>query len=144
MSIVDHTLVLSDGQAIVADAASTNVIDLLAPGTPPTYSAALARDIGIGAAIPFQVSVTEAFNNLTSMNVAIQVDDNAAFSSPKTVAKSGEIALASLVAGYQFDFPDRIPEGTDERYVRLFFDITGTAPTTGKVFAGVVGGRQTN
>lgn len=143
--IMDNTLVFSDGQAITADAGSTNVIDLKATGTPYGAAAPVGRDIGKSShAIPLDIVVTETFNNLTSLVISLQVDDNAAFSSAKTVASSAAIPLASLVAGYRPSFPDYIPEGTDEQYMRLFYDITGTAPTTGKITASVVAGRQTN
>ena len=142
--ILDNQSIFSDGQAITADAGSTNVIDLKATGTPVGSSVALARDVGKGCAIPIAVSVTEAFNNLTSLQISVQVDDNAAFSSPKTVALSRAFTLAELTLGARLNFPAELPEGTDEQFVRLFYDVTGTAPTTGKIFAGVVGGRQTN
>lgn len=142
--ILDDTLVLSDGQAITADAGSTNIIDLGAAGTPYGHAAGVRRDIGIGTSIPIILHVTEAFNNLTSLTVSVQVDDDAAFGSPKTVATSAAIPLTSLVAGYKFPFPAEIPEGTDERYLRLYYDVTGTAPSTGKVIAAIVAGRQTN
>lgn len=143
MPIVDNTLVFSDGQAITGDAASTNVIDLKATGTPYGQAAALTRDIGIGNAVPLQIAVTEAFNTLTSLTIQIQVDDNEAFASPKVVAQTAAIPLASLTLGYQIKFPNAIPEGTDERFIRLYYDVTGTNPTLGKIFAGVVAGRQT-
>lgn len=143
--IMDNTLVFSDGQAITANAGSTNVIDLNATGTPYGAAAPVGRDIGKSShAIPLNIVVTETFNNLTSLVISLQVDDNAAFSSAKTVASSAAIPLASLVAGYRPSFPDYIPEGTDEQYMRLFYDITGAAPTTGKITASVVAGRQTN
>lgn len=143
--IMDNTLVFSDGQAITGDAGSTNVIDLKATDTPYGAGAALARDIGKSShAIPLNIVVTEAFNNLTSLTISLQVDDNAAFSSAKTVATSAAIPLASLVAGYRPSFPDYIPEGTDEQYMRLYYDVTGTNPSTGKITASVVAGRQTN
>lgn len=143
MAIVDNTLVFSDGQAITAGAGSTNIIDTLAPGTPYGYGSALTKDNGIGHDVPILVSVTEAFNTLTSLTVSLQVDNDVAFGSPKTVATSGAIPLASLTLGYQFKFPAELLEGTDERYIRLYYDVTGLAPTLGKIFAGVVGGRQT-
>ncbi|APL94091.1 Bbp16 family capsid cement protein [Sphingobium indicum] len=142
--IFDNTLLFSDAQAITADAGSTNTIDLGATGTPFGASAALVRDIGKGCKIPLSISVVEAFNNLTSIEISLQVDDNSGFSSPKTVARSAVIALADLTAGKQIDFPDYIPQGANERYLRLYYDITGTAPTTGKITAGVVAARQTN
>lgn len=141
--IFDNTLRVSNQQAITADAASTDVIDLGATGT-PFGGTAIVRDIGVGKEVDVSVIVTETFNNLTSMNVSVQTDDNSGFSSPTTVYKSGEILLASLVAGFQFKCPAVFGNGVNERYVRLFYDITGTAPTTGKITAGVVSARQSN
>lgn len=135
--IFDRQTLLSDAQAITADAASTNVIDL------GPIKSGMVRDIGKGKPIPLLIQVVETFNNLTSMTFALQTDDNEAFSSAKTVWVSGSIALADLVAGKQI-IPEYIPRGTNERYMRLYYDITGTAPGTGKVTAGVVMGLQSN
>lgn len=140
--IFDRTLLLSDQQAITADAASTNVIDLGAFDTIYGDAGPARRDRGKGHPIPLLVQVTEAFNNLTSLGISIQVDDNSSFSSPKTIV-SQTIALADLQPGEQFVM-DKIPVGTDERYLRIYYDVTGTAPTTGKVTAGVVAAIQTN
>lgn len=141
--IFDAQGLFSDSQAITADAGSTNCIDLRATGT-PYGGVALVRDVGKGVGIPVSISVTEAFNNLTSLQVSVQVDDNDSFSSATTVQLTGAIPLASLVAGYQFQAIARLPEGTKERYVRLYYDVTGTAPSTGKITAGIVAARQTN
>ncbi|MAO03575.1 MAG: hypothetical protein CL804_03470 [Citromicrobium sp.] len=140
--IFDKETMFCEGQAVTADAASTNYIDLGATGTPFGSDTALTRDIGKGSSIPLSINVVEAFNNATSVKVALQVDDNTSFSSASTVAER-TYALAEL-AGGQLQFPDYIPEGANERYLRLYFDVTGTAPTTGKFTAGVVAGRQTN
>ena len=140
--IFDKTLMFSDAQAITADAASTNIVDLGATGT-PFGGNQLTRDIGIGTKIPLWISVGATFNTLTSLTVSVQVDDNEAFSSPKTVA-SRTYALADLVAGSKLVFPDYVPEGTDERFIRLFYDVTGSNPTTGNITAGVVAARQSN
>lgn len=140
--LFDKETMFSDAQAITADAASENVIDLGATGTPFGSSVALVRDVGRGYCCPVSVLVGEAFNNLTSLQVTLQVSTDEAFTSPKEVA-SKTYALADLATG-QLSFPDGLIEGTDERYVRLFFDVTGTAPTTGQITAGVVAGRQTN
>lgn len=142
--IFDNTLLFSDAQAVTADAGSTNVVDLGATGTPQGASAALVRDIGKGCKVPLSITVVEAFNNLTTLQISLQSDDNSGFASPKTVAMSGQIALADLTAGKQIDFPDYIPQGANERYLRLYYDVTGTAPSTGKITAGVVAARQTN
>ena len=143
MSIMDITNMFGEDQAITADAASTNSIDLGATGTPFGASAALVRDIGKGCKVPLSINVTETFNNLTSLEVQLQVDSDPAFGSPKTVAKASYL-LAELTIGKQLAFPDYIPEGTNERNMRLFYDVTGTAPTTGKITAGVVAARHPN
>ena len=142
--IMDKTLEFSNAQAITADAASTNTIDLGATGSAYGAATALVRDIGPGEDIPLVVTVTETFNNLTSMNISIQTDDNTGFSTPKTVYRSPEYTLAQLAIGAEFLLPSDFPVGTNERYVRLYYDITGTAPSLGKVTAGVVMSRQTN
>lgn len=143
MSIFDITNLFGEDQAITADAASTNSIDLGATGTPFGASAALVRDIGKGCHVPLSINVVETFNNLTSLKVSLQVDADPAFGSPKTVAEATYL-LADLTIGKQLPFPDYIPEGTNERNMRLFYDVTGTAPTTGKITAGVVAARHTN
>jgi hypothetical protein len=136
--------IFSDGQAITASARSTNIIDLQAAGTPYGAAAALTVDVGKSTVIPISVVVTEDFATLTSLNIEVQCDGDPAFGSPKTVAKSGEIALADLQAGYQFKFPAEIMEGVDERYLALKYNVTGASATAGKVTAGIVAARQTN
>jgi hypothetical protein len=140
--IFDRTTQFSLAQAITADAASTDTIDLGATGTPYRQTQ-LVRDIGGGERPFLSIAVVETFNNLTSLNITVQVDDNTAFSSPRTVARSPEYLLAELAVGKTYVLPDHLPRGTNERYVRLFYDITGTAPTTGKITAGIVAGRET-
>lgn len=143
--IIDDTLVWSDHQAITADAASTNIIDLGAAGTAFGHSAAVRRDIGIGTSIPVYVTVTEAFNTLTSLTIIMQVDDDVAFGSAKEVARSQAYPLADIdAAGAKLFWPASIPEGVDERYVRLYYDVGGSNPSTGKIFASIVAGAQTN
>lgn len=140
--ILSAQQLVSDDQAITATAASTDYLDLQATGTPYGAAAALVRDIGKGTPVCFDAIVTEAFNNLTSLTIALQVDDNSSFSSATTVA-SQTIALASLTVGANFAF-EYLPEGVNERYFRLNYTVSGTAPTTGQITAGITGGRQTN
>lgn len=140
--IFDRTLLFSNAQAITADAASTDYVDLGPVGTAFGHAAALRRDIGKGGNIPLLIQVTEAFNNLTSMKVIVQVDEDPAFGSPKNL-QSVELLLADLVPGRGVGIT-AVPPGASERYMRVFYDITGTAPTTGKVTAGVVADVQTS
>ncbi|HBR4262004.1 TPA: hypothetical protein MAZ91_000111 [Klebsiella pneumoniae] len=128
--LLDQQALFSAAQAITATAASTNVID--------TGS---NKDVGKYGDIPLLIQVVEGFNNLTSLTVTVQTDDNSAFSSAADVL-SMTIPLASLVLGYKspvITLPMKM-----ERYIRLNYTVTGTAPTTGKVTAGIAGGVQTN
>ena len=142
--IFDLTSLLSNNQQVLASAGSDNVIDLRGTGTVYGAAAAITRDVGKGCRIPLRCQVSEAFNNLTSLTVSVQVDDNTAFSSAKTVFQSPAYALADLTIGGRLLLPDQIPIGTDERYMRLFYTIAGAAPTTGRIVAGVTAANQTN
>jgi hypothetical protein len=141
--ILDNTNIYSDSQAITATAASTNIIDIGAAGTAFGHAAAVSRDIGKASEIPLYMSVTQAFNNLTSLKVSFQSDDDPAFGTANNVVAERTYALAELTLGARLPFPAEIPEGTGGRYTRLNYTVTGTAPTTGKLFAGVVAARQT-
>ena len=134
--IFDQQNLLSDAQAITASAPSTNTIDL------SPIANGITRDIGKGKGIPLRVQVVETFNNLTSLTVALQVDDTSAFAAPKLVW-SQSIVLADLKAGYVV-VPEYITRGADKKFLRLNYTVTGTAPTTGKITAGVTMGNQSN
>lgn len=138
--ILSAQQLFSDDQAITASADSTNVIDLGAPATPFGAAAAFKRDIGIGNKIPLLVQITEAFNNLTTLEVKISTGATTALG---TTVASQVIALADLVVGKQSVF-DNIPNGILERYLGIEYVVVGTAPTTGKVTAGISMGNQTN
>ncbi|WP_316859938.1 Bbp16 family capsid cement protein [uncultured Cohaesibacter sp.] len=140
--LLDAQALFSDDQAITATAASTNYINFGDVVTPPGAPAALNRDYGGAQNIPLLIQVTEAFDNLTSLTVAVQVDDNPSFSSPTTVV-SETVLLANLVAGKKIP-PFNIPLETNEQYMRLYYTVTGTAPTAGAITAGIAGGLQTN
>lgn len=130
----------SNDQAITASADSTNVIDLGAPGTPYGAAAALNQDIGKGAKIPILVQVTEAFNNLTTLEIKISTGATTALG---TTVLSQTIALADLIVGKQTSF-DVLPNDITEQYLGIEYVVVGTAPTTGKITAGITMGNQTN
>ena len=136
--ILDNQTLLSNAQAITADAGSTNQIDL------SPRASGVTLDIGPGNPVPLFIQVVETFNNLTSLVVSVQVDEDSSFGSATTVVSTAAIPLASLVAGYKFNL-DWVPRLTNERYMRVYYDITGTAPSTGKITAGIsLSGPQTN
>ena len=130
----------SDDQAITGSADSTNVIDLGVPGTPFDAAAALNQDIGKGNKIPLLVQVTEAFDNLTSLEVKISTGSATTLG---TTIASQTILLAALVAGKQINL-DYLPNGIVERYLGIEYVVVGTNPAAGKVTAGIVMGVQTN
>lgn len=141
--LLDMNTLFSDDQAITADAASTNYMDLKAAATPPGAPASLGRKIGGGNDIPILIQVTADFASCDSLTVSIEVDDNTSFSSARKVAATPAVPVASLVAGYQFPIVT-IPNTVDERYVRLHYDVGGSNATAGTVTASITTAIQTN
>ena len=130
----------SDDQAITATAVSTNVIDLGVRATPYGGKAALNGDVGKGTNVPVLIQVTEDFNNLTSLKLAIETGATASLG---TEVESQTILLADLKAGKQTAFVC-LPQGITARYLGVCYTVAGTAPTTGKVTAGITMGVQSN
>lgn len=140
--IFDRTLLFSNAQAITATAPSTDVLDLLPTGKVYGAAANLTRDVGKGQSVPLLIQVVEDFNTLTSLTATVQCDDNVGFTTPKDVL-TVTLPLASLKAGRTFPII-AVPPGVNERFMRINYTVTGTAPTLGKVTAGVVMGVQTS
>lgn len=132
--ILDQRLLLSDQQVITATANSTNVIDQLPLGK--TYDGVQLIRRSNFMKIPLLIQVTEAFNNITSLAIVLQTDEDEAFGSPAEVIRL-TVPLASLKAGY-ISALEMLPRGPMERYFRLRYEVTGAAPSTGKITAGVV------
>lgn len=112
--IIDYNLQFSDAQSLTADAASTQVIDLgadrnIGPGEP--LNIAVTLDVAMGGTAP-------------TMAVQVQTDDNDAFSSPTTILTSRTIADGVAGDSMVISVPD-----TNERYIRLYYDLGGTSPT---------------
>jgi len=129
--ILDKENLFSDDQAVTTTAASTNVIDTGA-----------AKDSGPGTPMRVLAQVSEAdFAGGTSIAVALQTATDAAFSSPVTLFTTAAIALADLVAGYQFAI-GMVPKGA-LRYLRLNYTVVGTM-SAGKITAGIVFDKQQN
>jgi len=126
--ILSAQQLLSNQQAITATAVSTNVIDLGVADTPYGAAAALKQDIGKGAMVPILVQVTQAFNNATSVKVAIEVGSTTSLG---TEVASQTILLADLKAGKQINI-QCLPNGINQRYLGVRYKVAGTAPTTGK------------
>jgi len=141
--IFSNQLMLSDDQAVEASAASTNIIDLGATGIPYGDAAAVTRDVGRGAKIPFLVQVVEDFATCDSVKFAIRNADNASMSSATTVYESEAILVADLLAGKQIPL-DVLPRDLTDRYLDCYYTVAGSNATTGAVTAGVVAAVQNN
>jgi len=144
--ILDLQSLMSDAQAIVATAVSTNVIDLGATESPPVRSAptvgTLVRDQGAGEPTPILIQVVEAFDALTSLTIDIEKDTVEGFGSAEVV-DSQSILLADLVIG-QIGNVIWVPYGANQRYLRMNYTVVGSNPTVGKITAGLCMGVQTN
>ena len=130
--ILDKQNLLSEDQAIIATAVSTNVIDLGADHARIQEFA--EKNFKLFA------QVTANFNTLTSLAIVFQTDDDVAFGSVRTL-DTVSVALADLVAGKRVEF--HVPTNV-ERYIRFNYVVTGTDPTLGNIMAGVALDTQTN
>lgn len=119
---IDALLLLSDAQAVTADAYSTNTLDL-GNVTPK-------RQVGSGEPLEVVVAVDVAADFTTGDETyafLLVQSANADLSSHETIA-TYTILAATLVAGYIFRIP--IPPGFPTlRYLGLRFDVGGTSPT---------------
>lgn len=131
---LDNNTLLSDKQAVVASAVSTNVLDLKALGI--TYDNVQLGRRQFIEDVPFMVQVTEDFDALTSLDIIFQTDDNVGFASAKDVF-TVNVALTELVAGFQLPI-DKLPRGINEQFFRMSYVVNGANPTVGQISAGVV------
>ena len=123
MSQVDVNLLFDDSVAVTATRNSTNTLKV-------------GANRGRGNRVNLEFQITEAFNNLTSLQVDIfdSADDSTYSTVP--LASSGAIPLASLTLGAKA-FQVVLPP-THKAYIRPKYTVVGTAPTTGKVRGSLV------
>lgn len=126
--ILDEQNLFSDKQAITTNSASTNIIDFG------------KREMAFGTPVELFVQITETFNNATALKIDVQTSANEAFTSPVSLI-SQTIAVADLKAG-AVSTVKFLPKG-NLGFMRLYYTLTGeTAPTKGKILAGIVDGVQ--
>ena len=124
--ILDEQALFSDKQAVTADAASTNVIKVggnIAKGTPVEILAQV---------------VEQDFATLTSLEIKVQTATDSAFTTPIDLASTGTILANALKIGYRASLKF-LPNGV-KNYIRLYYDVTGSNATAGKITAGIVDG----
>lgn len=115
--IRDKSLIFSEAQAITVDAASTNIIDL-----------GQAENLGLGQDLTFVAEVTVVAGAGTEgLQLKLQSDDNADFTSPKDEIVSGVLLPAVLTAGARFQF--KLPANTLQQYIRGYYEIVSTSFT---------------
>lgn len=120
--IMDALLMVSDAQAVTADAVSTNTIDLGASSP--------SREIGSGEpmAMLFTVDVAADFTT-TDETYAFELiqSANANLSSADVLSRR-VLTAAQLAIGAIFAIP--VPPGTPtKRYLGANYDVGGTTPT---------------
>lgn len=125
---LDNQMLFSDAQAITATAASTNVVEM-------SKGNGKFSEVAFGKPIPILIKVDEDFNTLTSLTVAVQTATDAAFTTPVTLVES-TLALAKLKTGAKFPVKE-VPAG-NLGFMRLYYTVTGSNPSTGKITAGIV------
>lgn len=117
----------SDGQ-LVSGASATGSTDNIDLG--PFYNgvggANLVKDLGVGEDIYLQVTATGVAGSSPTVTIAIEVDNNAAFSSPTAIATYGPI---SLPAAGGLVLNACLPFGDYEQYVRLKYTQGGSTPS---------------
>ena len=120
--LLDQQALFSAAQAITATAASTNVID--------TGS---NKDVGKYGDIPLLIQVVEGFNNLTSLTIDLQTSDteNGTYASIQSVT----VPLANLTKGAKVAAFRVVPSAFVKPWSKIVYTVTGTAPTTGAIFA---------
>ena len=120
--LLDTQNLFSDAQAITATAASNNVVRF---------------GLGDISFVPLLIQVVEDFATLTSLTVKVQTAVDSAFTTPVDLA-SVTIAAADLKAGTILPI-NYIPKG-NLGYMRLYYTVTGSNATAGKITAGVTAG----
>ena len=125
--ILDEQGLFSNNQKVTASVASENVLDLG------------KREVSFGTPVELFIQVSEEFNNLTTLDIKVQTSTDEDFTDAEDLIEQA-MTLVELkqgaVSAIKF-----LPKG-NLGYMRLFYTVNGSAPTTGKIVAGIVDGVQ--
>jgi hypothetical protein len=137
MAFVDYENLYSSDQAITATAASENIID---HGDDSSRIAAY-RELGKKSEVV--AFVTEDFATNDGLTIALQSCNSSDFSSSAVTTHSSKlVALAALVKGAPIEIGE-IPNDALQ-YTRLYYTVSGSSATAGKIHAGIGLDKQTN
>ena len=125
--ILDEQGLFSNNQKVTTSVASENVLDLG------------KREVSFGTPVELLIQVTEDFNNLTSLDIKVQTSVDEDFSDSVDLIEQ-TMTLAELTQG-AVSAIKFLPKG-NLGYMRLFYTVNGSAPTKGKIVAGIVDGVQ--
>jgi hypothetical protein len=126
MAIFDRQNMFSDAQLVSGSTAtaSTDTIDI-----GPFYSGVggsnTVKDLGVGEDVYLQVNASGVAGTSPTVTILIETDNNAAFSSPTTIATYGPIALPAA-GGTVLNAC--LPFGDYEQFVRLKYTQGGSTP----------------
>lgn len=123
--ILDKQSMFSDRQAITSSCASEQTMDLRVSGL----------NMGFGTKVPLLIQVNEEFTGVQAVKIMLQTSDTADFSDLSNLAEVN-LTEQGLKAGGRPVGLDALPSGRYKRYLRLFYELNGTA-TSGKLTAGV-------
>ncbi len=160
MAFLDNDLLLSSGQAITGDAASSVIYDITGAGSGNAPAMTFGVDgldgsavvpgadmgTGDGAARPTVLfTVNQAFVSGGGATVRIQIQaapDNGSNSpgSYYTIVQTDELAAADLPLGAMFNIPlPPIPAGEDlPRFYRVYYEVTTSTFSAGKITAALM------
>ena len=135
--------------AVVSTIVGTDKIDTGLPGTlPPGFqargSAPHYTQGGARMELLCQITTTVTSGGAATLQVQVIADDDVAMGSPVVLCSSAVIALATLVAGYQFrlELPVFPNAGADSRYLCAQYVIAGATTTAGNITTALVCDKQ--
>lgn len=141
--MLDKNTTLSDAQDLAQAAGtylSTNVYDQGAAAT-DTLGNTIPKDLGKEFWQEILVQVVETFTSAGAATLQVNIVTGSTSTPATVIQSSAAIALATLVAGYQFKLA--LPAGLTDRYLGVQY-VIGTATTTaGKCTAALVQAKQT-
>jgi hypothetical protein len=104
-----------------------------------TSAVNVGKFAGQGEPVDIAAKVVQAFNNLTNLKITVREADTEG-GSYTDVMDTPVVLLASLVIGYEFKL-NFVPK-VEKPWVKLYYTLTGTAPTTGKITSFLKSGRN--